>query len=149
MEGIKFSERINIAVRQAQVFDFTQDYDNRLKWDSFLKKAILINGHTKAGKGVKAYCVAKNGIGMQTEYVSFSRPKVAAVKMTAGPFLFKNFLASWTFKETAQNSTEVIFLYSFQLRFPYNLLSYFIKRNLQKNVRQRLLDLKTNMETGI
>jgi ribosome-associated toxin RatA of RatAB toxin-antitoxin module len=143
MEAIKFSEKIIINETQEVIFDYTQDYDNRLSWDTFLKKAELINGATKADKGVRAYCVAKNGVGMETEYVSFNRPKVTAIRMTRGPFLFKTFSGSWTFKELSQGTTEVIFLYSFEFRFPFSLMSYFIKRNLQRNVRQRLHDLKT------
>ena len=146
MEAIKFSEKININDSQETIFDYTQDYDNRLNWDTFLKKAKLVNGATSADKGVKAYCVAKNGLGMETEYVSFNRPKVTAVRMTQGPFLFKTFFGSWTFKVVQQGITEVTFLYSFELRFPFILLTFFIKKKLQNNVRQRLLDLKTCIE---
>lgn len=146
MDGIKFAESIIIQEKQDKVFDFTQDYNKRLKWDTFLKKACLIEGATTADKGVKAYCVAKNGLGMTTEYVTFNRPKVTAIKMVSGPFMFKSFLGSWTFKELSADKTEVIFLYSFLLRFPFSILTTFIKRNLQTNVRQRLIDLKNNIE---
>lgn len=148
MDAVKILEKINIAAPQELIFDYTQDYKNRLKWDSFLKKAILIDGATQAGKGVKAYCVANNGLAMETEYISFNRPKVTAVKMTAGPFFFVKFQASWTFKGLEHDITEVTFLYSFKLRFPYRILSYFIKQNLRRNVRQRLLDLKSCIEAG-
>lgn len=146
MEGTKFTETIIIDQTAEKVFDFTQDYNKRLSWDTFLKKADLIDGATNAGKGVKAYCVAKNGLGMVTEYVTYNRPKATAIKMTKGPFMFKSFLGSWTFKETDNRKTEVIFLYSFLLRFPFNLMINFIKSSLQKNVRQRLIDLKNNIE---
>lgn len=146
MKSIKFAEKIEIFCNQEFVFDYTQDYDQRLNWDTFLKKAVLIDGATKADLGVKAYCVAKNGMGMETEYVSFNRPKATAIKMTRGPFFFKSFLGSWTFKELQPNLTEVIFLYSFQIRFPFSILSPIIKRNLRANVKQRLTDLKTNIE---
>lgn len=145
MEGIKFAEKILISCKQATAFDFTQDYNNRLRWDTFLKKAELMDAQ-EADRGVKAYCVAKNGLGMVTEYVSFNRPKVTAIKMTEGPFMFKSFLGSWNFKEVENNTTEVTFLYSFTLRFPFNLLTGFIKKNLQNNVKQRLKDLKNNLE---
>lgn len=105
-----------------------------------------MEGATVADRGVKAYCVARNGLGMVTEYVSFNRPKATAIKMTKGPYLFQSFLGSWTFKELDNAQTEVIFLYSFKLRFPFSLFTPFIKRNLQANVRQRLIDLKTNIE---
>ena len=146
MESIKFTETIIINKRAEIVFDYTQDYSKRLKWDTFLKKAELIEGATSAEKQVKAYCVAKNGLGMETEYVSFNRPKVAAIKMTKGPYLFKTFLGSWRFTEIENQKTEVIFLYTFSLNFPFSLISKFIKNNLQSNVKQRLIDLKFNLE---
>lgn len=146
MEATKFTETILIDEMPEQVFDFTQDYNKRLKWDTFLKRADLIDGATKADKGVKAYCVAKNGIGMVTEYVTYNRPKVTAIKMTDGPFMFKSFVGSWTFNEISNDKTEVIFLYSFSLRFPFNMLTKFIKSNLQTNVKKRLVDLKMNIE---
>lgn len=146
MEAIKFTETILIDRNAENVFDFTQDYNKRLKWDTFLKKADLIDGATAAETGVKAYCVAKNGLGMVTEYITYNRPRVTAIKMTKGPYLFKSFLGSWTFKEISINKTEVIFLYSFTLRFPFKLLTNFIKNNLQTNVKQRLVDLKKNIE---
>ncbi|RDC64471.1 type II toxin-antitoxin system RatA family toxin [Adhaeribacter pallidiroseus] len=146
MKLVKFSETIIIQQGAEIVFDYTQDYSQRLTWDTFLKKADLIEGALKAAKGVKAYCVAKNGLGMETEYVSFNRPKVTAIKMTKGPFMFRSFSGSWTFKEIRASQTEVIFLYSFSLRFPFNLFTKRIKRILQSNVRQRLVDLKNCIE---
>jgi ribosome-associated toxin RatA of RatAB toxin-antitoxin module len=149
MATIKFQETIIINKESEKVFDYTQDYQKRLKWDTFLKKAELINGATSADKGIKAYCVAKNGLGMVTEYVTYNRPKVTAIKMTDGPFIFKAFLGSWTFKEISANKTEVIFLYSFTLRFPFSIMKNYMKKNLQKNVKQRLIDLKKNIEKDI
>lgn len=149
MASIKFAEKIEINSYPERVFDCTQNYRQRLTWDTFLKKAELLEGATAAAVGVKAYCVAKNGLGMVTEYVSFNRPKATAIKMTEGPFLFRSFLGSWTFKELKTGITEVIFLYSFQLRFPFNLIAGLIKRNLQKNVRQRLKDLKQCIEDQV
>ena len=146
MEAIKFTEKIIIGKGPIYVFDYTQDYANRLTWDTFLKKAELINGAVEPNVGVKAYCVAQNGLGMETEYITYHRPKVTAIKMTRGPIVFKSFLGSWTFKEINADETEVSFLYSFQLTFPFSFFSNVIKRNLQKNVKKRLVDLKTCIE---
>jgi len=107
-----------------------------------LPEAYLLDNATQADTGVKAWCVTKNGLGMETQYVSFIRPKVTAIKMTKGPYLFRDFAVSWTFKEETPGVTNVTFLYSFSLRFPFNVASFLIKRILQKNVRQRLVDLK-------
>ncbi|HEX8529332.1 MAG TPA: hypothetical protein VF646_04895 [Cytophagales bacterium] len=70
MKSIKFTEATRIRERPEVIFDYTQDYGNRLQWDTFLKRADLVDGATAAGKGVKSYCVARNGIGMETVYVS-------------------------------------------------------------------------------
>ena len=137
----KFSESILIAAPREEVFDFTQDYSKRLQWDTFLIRARLLNA-THAEVGVRAYCVARNRLGMETEYVSFHRPRVAAVKMTKGPFFFEQFSASWKFVETTPESSTVTFLYSFSLRFPFSIFARMIKRNLRNNVRQRLRDLQ-------
>ncbi|MDB5006915.1 MAG: Polyketide cyclase/dehydrase [Mucilaginibacter sp.] len=142
MKGIKFTETIEVDCTPETVFDFTQDYGKRLIWDTFLKRADLIDGALKADKGVKALCVAKNGLGMVTEYITFNRPTVTAIKMIKGPYLFKSFLGSWTFKEIAHQKTEVIFLYSYSLNFPFSLCSKLIKLKLQADVRKRLSDLK-------
>jgi len=139
---LKFSESIVIPGNAQALFDYTQDYNNRLTWDTFLKEATLLNHATVAAKDVKAWCVAKNGLGMETIYVSFFPPKVAAIKMTRGPYIFRDFAASWRFEETDQRSTQVIFTYSFSLRFPFNMTRSIVFFVLKKNVRQRLLDLK-------
>jgi ribosome-associated toxin RatA of RatAB toxin-antitoxin module len=146
MESNKFTKSVEINCTLEVAFDFTQDYDQRLSWDTFLKKADLIEGATKSGKGVKAYCVAKNGLGMETEYITFNRPKATAIEMTRGPFMFETFLGSWTFKEIQSNLTEVTFLYSFKLRFPFSIIKKMVKRNLESNVKQRLIDLKNSIE---
>ncbi len=146
MKSIKFTETIHIRERAEVIFDYTQDYANRLQWDTFLKRADLVDGATAAGKGVKSYCVAKNGMGMETVYVSFNRPRATAVQMTRGPYPFKTFQGSWTFRALPGGGTEVVFLYSFTLRFPFNLAGFLVRRMLQRNVRQRLVDLKTCIE---
>ncbi|MCF6401443.1 SRPBCC family protein [Chitinophaga filiformis] len=146
METVKFAESIIINGSSEHVFDFTQDYNRRLEWDTFLKTAKLLNGAVVPDKGVAAYCVAKNGLGMVTEYITYNRPKVTAIKMTEGPFMFKSFLGSWTFKKVAVDKTEVIFLYSFSLRFPFSMLTKCIGHNLRTNVKKRLVDLKMNIE---
>ncbi len=144
MKSLRFEESILIDATPEQVFDYTQDYHQRLRWDTFLQAADLIDGATAAGIGVRVYCVARNGLGMVTQYVSFRRPEVTAIQMTKGPFLFSTFQGSWRFKKEGRQ-TKVIFLYSFTLRFPFNLASGWILHILRRNVRQRLKDLKRIM----
>jgi len=148
MKSIKFTETIVIDKPADVVFDYTQDYTTRLNWDTFLRKADLIDGAASAAKGVKAYCEAKNGLGMVTEYITFNRPKATAIQMTKGPYMFSAFLGSWTFKTLDLHITEVVFLYSFTLRFPFNIAAVLIKQILKRNVKMRLNDLKTCIENN-
>jgi ribosome-associated toxin RatA of RatAB toxin-antitoxin module len=146
MDSIKFTASIIIEESAEKAFDFTQDYSKRLHWDPFLKKAELMGGAEKAGKGVKAYCVARNGLGMVTEYVTYNRPRVTAVKMTSGPWIFKSFVGSWTFKALEAEKTEVVFLYSFSIRKPLEFIAFIIRKHLQNNIKNRLIDLKYAIE---
>ena len=146
MKHIRFSEQITVGAPQEAVFNFSQDYGRRLEWDTFLKRAELINGATRAGLGVKAYCVSKGGYKMETEYVSYQAPKVTAVKISKGPYMFKNFVGSWNFRKLSEQETEVLFTYAFSLRFPFNFIGFYIKWDLAKNVRERLKDLKRCVE---
>ena len=88
---------INIQAKPEVVFDLIHDYSRRLEWDTFLQEACLLDGAERAGLGVKARCTARNGFAgfaMETVYVSFDRPRVAAVKMTNGPAILETFAAS-------------------------------------------------------
>ena len=48
MEAIKFSEKVFINCCPEDAFDYTQDYDHRLRWDTFLNRAELMDGATQA-----------------------------------------------------------------------------------------------------
>lgn len=145
MKAIKFSESIEVEGQPEVVFDYTQDYNHRLEWDTFLIEACLLGNAGEADRGVKAWCVARNGLGMETEYVSFHRPRVTAIKMTKGPRMFASFAGSWRFAEVAPGTTRVTFAYAFSLRFPHFLVSPVIRAILQRNVRQRLRDLRLRL----
>ena len=53
---------------------------------------------------------------METEYVSFVRPRVAAVKMTRGPWVLESFGGAWEFSPKGSNATAVSFRYQFRTR---------------------------------
>ncbi len=98
------------------VFALTQDYARRLTWDPFLREATLLDGATAPGVGVRAWCVSRWGIGMETEYVSFIPPRVAAVKMTRGPGMLKTFGGTWEFASVDGGKTKVTFRYHLRVR---------------------------------
>ena len=113
---MKFEHIAVVNGPQAEVFALTQDYSRRLAWDPFLRRAELIGGATAPAVGVRAWCVAKSGVGMETEYVSFAPPRIAAVKMTRGPWILESFGGAWEFTPAGHSSTEVALRYQFRTR---------------------------------
>ena len=142
-----FEQAIEIQAEPAELFDLTQDYSRRLEWDPFLKVAEL-HGDTP-GVGVRAWCVAWNGLGMETEYVTFNRPKGTAVKMTRGPRLLAAFAGSWRFQEVAPGHTRVIFRYHVAAapRWLGFIFDPIVRAVFTHEVGRRLRGLKQAVET--
>jgi len=113
---MKFEHIAVVQGTPAQVFALTQDYRRRLSWDPFLRRAELVGGAVAPGVGVRAWCVARSGMGMETEYVSFAPPRIAAVKMTRGPWALESFGGAWEFSPAGHGATRVAFRYQFRLR---------------------------------
>ena len=113
---MNFEQSVVVSAPREVLFSLTQDYSRRLLWDPFLKSAALVGGATQAAVGVRALCVAHNGMGMETEYVSFNPPRVTAVKMTRGPWVIAQFAGSWRFEEVTPTETRVIFEYHLRAR---------------------------------
>jgi ribosome-associated toxin RatA of RatAB toxin-antitoxin module len=143
-----FEQSVLIAASPEDLFALTQDYGRRLEWDPFLKSAELVGGATSAGVGVRAYCVARNGLGMETEYVSFTPPRVTAVKMTRGPWLIDRFAGSWRFEEAALGQTRVRFCYQLTARPKWLswLLTPILVHVFGRDTRKRLGALKVAIE---
>ncbi len=143
-----FEQSIVITASPEELFALTQDYARRLEWDPFLKSAALVGGATAAGVGVRAYCVAKSGLGMETEYVSFNPPRVTAVKMTRGPWLIGSFAGSWRFEDISPRQTRVWFCYHVRARPKWLswLLTPILIRVFARDTRKRLAALKVAVE---
>lgn len=143
-----FDESMEIDAPAAQLFALTQDYARRLEWDPFLRAAELIGGAKAPGVGVRAYCVARSGLGMETEYVSFNAPRACAVKMTRGPFLLGSFAGSWRFDEVTEGRTSVGFRYSLQARPRWLswVLTPIVGWVFARDTRRRLIALKEAVE---
>ncbi len=96
--GIAVACNVEIEASCEAVFDVIHDYGIRLRWDTLLSRACIVDeGVRAAGVGVKTLCVGRavfGKVGVETVYVSFRRGKVAAVKMTRGPWFLDDFAAS-------------------------------------------------------
>jgi len=115
-ERLRFEHSAIVDALPEEVFAITQDYRRRLTWDPFLRRAELIDGAIAPAVGVRAWCVTRSGIGMETEYVSYNPPRVVAVKMTKGPRLLATFGGAWEFAPAEGNRTRVTFRYQFRAR---------------------------------
>jgi ribosome-associated toxin RatA of RatAB toxin-antitoxin module len=147
---MNFEQSVEIDAPAHELFCLTQDYARRLEWDPFLKSAELVGGATTAAVGVRAYCVAHNGLAMETEYVSFHPPRATAVKMTRGPWLIDTFAGSWRFEEVSPGRTRVGFRYNLRARPAWLswLLTPVVGWVFAQDTRKRLLALRRAVETG-
>ncbi len=145
---MKIEARQLIPASADRLFAFTQDYSKRLSWDPFLREAVLLGDAGCAGPGVRSWCVAWFGLGMESEYVSFHPPKVVAVKMTRGPWIFRRFAASWSFHEVTSLQTEVVFAYSFQLQACLRIMTPLARGIIRYEMKRRLLSLRKVFEVA-
>ncbi len=116
IEAMRFEHAVVVDESPETVFALTQDYSRRMRWDPFLRHAELLGGVSAPGVGVRAWCVGRYGIGMETEYVSFDPPRVVAVKMTRGPRLLERFAGTWEFAPVDGGRTKVTFRYLLRAR---------------------------------
>ena len=142
---------IDIRAPAEAVFDLIHDYARRLDWDPFLQDARLLDGATAAGLGVKSLCTARSafaGLAMETVYVSFDRPKVAAVKMTKGPTVLETFAASLRQEEIEPGVTRVTYAFNFATkpRWLRPIADPIAAALFAREVRGRLAALKRHLE---
>ena len=105
---------VTISRPSAEVFDLIQDYPRRLTWDTLLRKAILFDA--EPGVGAIAACSAKwwlGGFTFRTRYVSFDRPRLAAVTLTDPVFVFAKWAASIRHKDVPTGGSTVTYTLTF------------------------------------
>jgi hypothetical protein len=111
------TERIPAAC--ADVFQLLHNYDRRLEWDTLLREAHLCGGWKQARLHASSICTGRwylGGLALKTEYVSFTPPHVAAVKMLNRPLFFDSFAATIRHAERPDGSSNVEYKYNFQAR---------------------------------
>jgi len=142
---------VEIRAEPAAVFDLIHDYDRRLEWDPFLREARLLGGAEHAAVGVRALCVARlasGGLGMETVYVSFERPRVAAVRMTRGPLILGSFAASLRQDAIGPGLTRVTYRFNVSTRPSWlgRVLDPLVGAYFLRETRHRLRALKRFLE---
>ena len=143
----------SIAAPSDEVFDLVHDYDRRLRWDTLLSAAYLTGGFTKAGEGVTSVCVGRASLGrlaLETVYVSFKRPDVAAVKMLNSPPFFGTWAASIRHVDTAPRESRITYTFHFtgRPRWLRWLVEPIVLRVLRWETKQRLRALQQYFALG-
>ena len=131
------------------LFDLTQNYAKRLAWDPF-PECYEFHGTNEPSVGAELTVKAKNGFSMRVKYVSFNRPRVAAIEMVRGPWFFKRFAGAWQFLPESASASRVSFKYSVEARPSVlaPLVNRLLARSFGEHARQRLLALKHFVESG-
>lgn len=145
------SVSIVISASCESVFDLIHDYDRRLQWDSLLRKAYLCDGAKQAGEGVRSVCAAKwivGGTTIKSEYVSYRRGEVAAVKMLNSPPFFQAFAATIVHEPLDEQRSRVTYIYNFKAKPTWLawLLEPIMNFLLLKEIKGRLKALKAFLE---
>jgi len=142
---------IEIAATAQTVFDLIHDYEIRLKWDTMLSEARLLDGATKATSDARSRCVGNwkcLWLPIEATYVTFENGKVAAVKMTNRPLFFERFAATIRHDDLENGRSRVTYIYSFASKPRW--LSLFqepiMKLCLTREVKHRLRALKAFAE---
>lgn len=129
------------------VFDLLHDYQRRLEWDTLLQKAYLEDDFSESCKGAISVCQGKailGGFAVRTQYVTFERGKVAAVKLLNQPPFFDTFAASIRHTELGENQSEIIYKVNFTAKpkFLRWILHPIMKVILVWETKKRLVGLK-------
>ena len=140
MKSATISEQISASA--ADVFALLHDYERRLEWDTLLKEARLTRGCERAERGATSLCVGKPFFGafaMETKYVTFTPPKIAAVSLINSPPLFAEFAASIRHEDNEEGS---LMTYKFRFSAKPKMLRWLLEPlmlfALQAETRKRL-----------
>jgi hypothetical protein len=136
-----------IPASAESVFALVHDYQRRLEWDTLLQKAYLEPEFSEARRGAISVCRGKfilGGFTLRTEYVTFERGKVAAVKLLNRPPFFETFAASIRHFEIDAKSSQIIYKVNFTAkpRWLRPLLHPLMRAVFEWETRKRLNALK-------
>lgn len=109
-------QNLTIAAPIEKVYDVSQDYAVRYKWDPFPERIELLGGASEIKPGVHVRVRAKSGLQMEVEFVQVRPPTTAAIVMTKGPLFLKKFAGSWIFSDQGNGKTMARFRYAIEVR---------------------------------
>ena len=136
------SEEIVINRNIDWLFDFTQNFTERKKWDKQTVEIDFFDATTELKKGAKVYTKSIEGILMKTEYLTFKAPDEISIKMLNNSPIFKCFFGKWNYFSTDNGRTKLKITYQFSLRFPYSLITNTVSKKIRTNMSKKLYFLE-------
>ena len=136
------SEEIVINRNIDWLFDFTQNFTERKKWDKQTVEIDFFDASTELKKGAKVYTKSIEGILMKTEYLTFKAPDEISIKMLNNSPIFKCFFGKWNYFSTDNGRTKLKITYQFSLRFPYSLITNTVSKKIRTNMSKKLYFLE-------
>lgn len=138
-----------ISAPASEVFDLLHDYDRRLEWDTLLSAAYLTDGCKHAELGATSVCIGRRslgGIALQTTYVAFDRPRLAAVKLINRPPFFKSWAASIKHEDLGPSESRISYTWTFTARPRWlrRILEPIMNRIFRWETRKRLMALRAH-----
>ena len=124
------------------LFDFTQDFNNRKKWDKQTLEIDFIDECKELKKGAKVFTKSIEGVFMETEYLTFKSPNEISIQMINRSKIFKDFIGTWNYSSNDRNKTDLKITYSFNLKFPYSIIKHNISQKIRLNMTKKLTLLK-------
>jgi ribosome-associated toxin RatA of RatAB toxin-antitoxin module len=124
------------------LFDFTQDFNNRKKWDKQTLEIDFIDKCKELKKGAKVFTKSIEGVFMESEYLTFKSPNKISIKMLNKSDVFKDFIGTWDFSSIDENKTDLKITYAFNLKFPYSIIKHKVLQKIRWNMTKKLRLLK-------
>ena len=140
------SDKVIINRNIDWLFEYTQNFSERKKWDKQTKEIDFYDGFSALEKGAKVYTVSVEGIRMETEYLTFESPSEISIKMLNKSSVFKSFIGTWNYIQVEHEKTILKITYQFNLRFPYNLIRRKVLKKVKTNINKKLSFLEGHLE---
>nr|WP_297916125.1 hypothetical protein [uncultured Allomuricauda sp.] len=128
------------------LFDFTQNFTERKKWDKQTLEIDFFEGFTALKKGVKVYTKSIEGVRMETEYLTFNPPYEISIRMINKSPIFKDFVGTWEYSSNGNKETTLKITYRFNLKFPYTLVKRKVLLKIKRNITKKLLFLENHLQ---
>jgi predicted transglutaminase-like protease len=141
MHFIEVSVSQSYKIPRAELFQLTQNLENRLLWDPLLQKIQFLGEIKKVAIDAVVYTESKKGGAMTTLYINVVEPCLIEVVMIGKSKLFSSFKGKWIYEVVSPQQTLLTIQYTYKLRFPYLLIGRFINVKITGENKNRLESL--------